>query len=79
VLADEIRQTGGNLVVTDCEMGGGPVSRALVERAKTAEVVMTEQSAATIHYELQRVTARGIRVVAAPGSTSSNNERKECG
>jgi uncharacterized protein (DUF1786 family) len=65
VLADEIRRTGGNLVVTGCEMGGGPVSQALIERAKTAEVVMAEQSAATIHHDLQRVAARGIRVVAA--------------
>jgi uncharacterized protein (DUF1786 family) len=65
VLAEEIRQTGGNLVVTGCEMGGGPVSRALIERAKTTEVVMAEPSAATIHHDLQRVTAQGIRVVAA--------------
>jgi uncharacterized protein (DUF1786 family) len=63
VLADEIRQTCGNLVVTGCEMGGGPVSQALIDRAKKADVLMSEPSAATIHHDLQRVAAHGIRVV----------------
>jgi len=65
VLADEIRRTRGNLVVTGGEMGGGPVSQALIDRAKTAEVVMSAPSAATIHHNVQRVTAHGIRVVDA--------------
>jgi uncharacterized protein (DUF1786 family) len=65
VLADEIRQTPGNLVVTGCEMGGGPVSQALIDRAKTAEVIMSAPSAATIHHDVQRVVAHGIRVVDA--------------
>ena len=65
VLADEIRRTRGNLVVSGCEMGGGPVSQALIDRAKTAEVVMSAPSAATIHHDLQRVAAHGIRVVDA--------------
>ena len=65
VLADEIRRTRGNLLVTGCEMGGGPVSQALIDRAKTAEVVMSAPSAATIHHDVQRVTAHGIRVVEA--------------
>ncbi len=64
VLADDIRRTTGNLVVTGGEMGGGPVSQALIERAKVAEVVMSTPSAATIHHDLQRVSDLGIRVVA---------------
>ncbi len=64
-LADEIRRTRGNLVVSGCEMGGGPVSQALIDRAKTAEVVMSAPSAATIHHDLQRVAAHGLRVVDA--------------
>ncbi len=65
VLADEIRRTMGNLVVTGGEMGGGPVSQALIERARTAEVVMSAAAAATIHHDPERVKAHGIRVVAA--------------
>ena len=64
VLADEIRQSRGNLVVTGVEMGGGPVSQALIERAKANEVVMSTSAAATIHHDVERVTAHGIRVVS---------------
>jgi uncharacterized protein (DUF1786 family) len=65
VLADEIRQTRGNLVVTGVEMGGGPVSQALIERARTSEVVMSTSAAATIHHNVEKVAAHGIRLVAA--------------
>jgi uncharacterized protein (DUF1786 family) len=65
VLADTIRRSAGNLVVTGGEMGGGPVSQALIERATSAEVVMSRLSAATIHHDMQRVAAHGIRVVDA--------------
>ena len=65
VLADEIRRTRSNLVVTGVEMGGGPVSQALIERAKTNEVVMSTSAAATIHHNVEKVAAHGIRVVAA--------------
>ena len=63
VLADEIRKTEKNLVVTGGEMGGGPVSQALIDRAAAAEVVMTAPAAATIHHDRERVTRHGIRVV----------------
>ena len=63
VLADEIRNTPGNLLVTGGEMGGGPVSQALIDRAATKQVVMTAPSAATIHHDRERVTRHGIRVM----------------
>jgi uncharacterized protein (DUF1786 family) len=63
VLADEIRHASGNLVVTGGEMGGGPVSQALIDRARTAQVVMSAPSAATIHHDRERVARHGIRVV----------------
>jgi uncharacterized protein (DUF1786 family) len=74
VMADEIRQTCGNLVVTGCEMGGGPVSQALIDRAKTADVRMSEPAAATIHHHMQRVTAHGIRVVDADEAEALKND-----
>ncbi len=76
VLADEIRQTPGNLVVTGGEMGGGPVSQALMDRTKTAEVVMSYQSAATVHHDMQRVTAYGIRVVDAAEADGLTNDSR---
>ncbi len=63
VLADESRSTPGNLVVTGGEMGGGPVSQALIERAKTARVAMTTASAATIHHDPNKVAGHGIDLV----------------
>ncbi|HSO18168.1 MAG TPA: DUF1786 family protein [Desulfosarcina sp.] len=63
VLADAIRRTRGNLVVTGGEMGGGPVSQALIERSRSADVVMSTSSAATVHHDLKRVMDHGIRVV----------------
>ncbi|MFO7713392.1 DUF1786 family protein [Desulfosarcina sp.] len=74
VLADEISKTRGNLVVTGCEMGGGPVSQALIDRARMAEVVMSEPSAATIHHDLRRVVAHGIRVVDAATAEGLQND-----
>jgi uncharacterized protein (DUF1786 family) len=65
VLADEIRRTPGNLVVTGGEMGGGPVSQVLIERATTAEVMMSVDAAATIHHDRKRVAGHGIHVVDA--------------
>ncbi|PID39472.1 MAG: pyruvate formate-lyase activating enzyme [Proteobacteria bacterium] len=64
VLADEIRSHEGSLVVTGGEMGGGPVSQVLLDRARTAQVVMSKTAAATIHHDVQRLMDRGIRVVA---------------
>jgi len=49
-------------VVTGGEMGGGPVSQALIDRAKTARVVMSASSAATIHHDRDRVTRHGIHI-----------------
>jgi uncharacterized protein (DUF1786 family) len=65
VLAEKIRKTRGNLVVTGVEMGGGPASRALIERAASATVVMAASAAATIHHDMRRVAAHGIRVVSS--------------
>ncbi len=63
VLADEIRQIAGDLVVTGGEMGGGPVSQTLIQRARSANVVMSTTAAATIHHDVRRVMAHGIRVM----------------
>ena len=40
-VAETAAASAGNLLVTGCEMGGGPITRVLQDRAKTAEVVIT--------------------------------------
>jgi uncharacterized protein (DUF1786 family) len=63
-LGAAIAATEGNLVVTGVEMGGGQVTDALKDRTRQAEVVMTASAAATVHHDLERVKAMGIRIVA---------------
>ncbi len=53
----------GDLVVTGCEMGGGPVTEALRQRARTHRVVASVAAAATLHHDPEQVRAWGIAVV----------------
>ena len=62
-LAREVENLSGNLLVVGNEMGGGPISQVLQERAKISQVVMTESAAATLHHNLDHVRAAGITVI----------------
>jgi uncharacterized protein (DUF1786 family) len=62
-IAEKATGLEGNLLVTGREMGGGPISSVLAERAKHAEVLMTASAAATIHHNPDRVRALGIRII----------------
>jgi len=53
----------GNLLVTGTEMGGGPLSSVLKERAKEAEVIMTVSASATIHHNADIVRSFGIKII----------------
>ena len=53
----------GNLLVTGKEMGGGSLARILSRRSETSDVVMTESASMTVHHDVERVRAMGIRVV----------------
>lgn len=62
LITETASATGDNLAVTGCEMGGSPLSAVLMERAKTARVVMTPSAAATVHHDPARVRASGIEI-----------------
>lgn len=62
-VAEKAAALPGNLVVTGTEMGGGAVSKVLIERAKQAEVVMSASAAATVHHNPEKVRSHGIQVV----------------
>ncbi len=62
-LAEQIAGVPGNLVLTGGEMGGGPVSSILKQRAAEATVVMTPSAAATIHHDPDRVRSAGIDIL----------------
>ena len=53
----------GNLLITGCEMGGGPISHVLKQRAQEGEVIMSLSSAATIHHDLEKVRSLGIKII----------------
>jgi uncharacterized protein (DUF1786 family) len=62
-VAEEAGKLPGDLLVLGREMGGGPLSRLLAERACEAKVAMTRSSALTIHHDLERVRALGITLL----------------
>ena len=68
--ADLIRNTRGNLLLTGVEMGGGAISGLLKERAQKYDVVMSVSAAATLHHDLEKISAWGIQVV--DDSTAEN-------
>ena len=53
----------GNLLVVGTEMGGGPITRVLMERTKSAEVVMSLSASATLNHDVEKVKSWGINVV----------------
>ena len=63
-MAETIIATAGNLLVSGVEMGGGPVTAALKERAQTADVKISSSAAATLHHDPARVNAMGIEVIS---------------
>jgi uncharacterized protein (DUF1786 family) len=62
-MAERAARLPGDLVVTGCEMGGGPVTDVLRRRAETNEVVASISAAATLHHDMEQVRAWGITVV----------------
>ncbi len=62
-VAEKAVELPGNLVVTGSEMGGGPVTQILKQRAKQAEVVMSVSAAATLHHDPEKVRSWGINIV----------------
>ena len=62
-VAETAAATQGNLIVTGCEMGGGPITEVLKQRALSAEVVMSSSAAVTLHHNLEKVKSWGIKVI----------------
>jgi len=62
-LAEKAAELPGDLVITGSEMGGGPITQVLKQRAKEAEVVMSVSAAATLHHDLEKVRSWGINIL----------------
>ncbi len=61
-VALKIGQTRGPLVVGGAEMGGGPVTGVLKERAAQSQVIISPAAAATLHHDLDRVREWGLDI-----------------
>lgn len=62
-VAEAAAAKSGDLLVTGCEMGGGPVTKVLRERAKTDDVVISVSAAATLHHNSEFVKSWNIRII----------------
>lgn len=62
-LAEKAAGLSGNLLISGTEMGGGPITAILKERAKNAAVVMSTSAAATLHHNPAKVRSWGIDIV----------------
>lgn len=62
-IAEKAAAIPGNLIVTGCEMGGGPITGLLKQRAGEADVVMSSSAAATLHHDPQKIKSWGINIV----------------
>jgi uncharacterized protein (DUF1786 family) len=62
-IAEKAAAIPGNLIVTGCEMGGGPITGLLKQRAREANVVMSSSAAATLHHDPQKIKSWGIQIV----------------
>jgi len=62
-VAKQIEAVSGNLIVTGVEMGGGPVTRILKEKAQRATVIISNSAAATLNHDRQKIASWGIHVV----------------
>jgi len=62
-VAEKAADLPGNLLVDGSEMGGGPITRILQERAKGAEVCITASAAASLHHDAERVRSWGLKVI----------------
>jgi len=78
-LAQAVESLHNDLLITGCEMGGGPISEALIQKAKKSRVLMSASAAATLHHDLEKVRSLGIEVVkdqeaeAMQGGTDLNH------
>jgi uncharacterized protein (DUF1786 family) len=62
-IAERAARLPGDLLVTGCEMGGGPVTAVLRQRAETHDVIVSLSAAATLHHDAEKVRAWGMTVV----------------
>lgn len=62
-VAEKTAAISGSLLVIGTEMGGGPITQILIERAREAQVVISRSASATLNHDVEKVKSWGIKVV----------------
>jgi uncharacterized protein (DUF1786 family) len=62
--AQYILKEKGELLITGTIMGGGAVSKAVVQKAKTDNVYMTPEAAQTVNNDIEKVKEKGITIIS---------------
>lgn len=75
-LAEEASRLPGDLLITGSEMGGGPLSQFLIQRARKDRVIMSSSSAATLHHDPKRVRSWGITIVEDEEAEALSHDSK---
>jgi len=78
-VAEYAESLTGNLLVTGNEMGGGPISSVLRQRAQSADVVMTPSAAATLNHSLEKVQSWGIKIAESSEIESLRKSNRYAG
>jgi uncharacterized protein (DUF1786 family) len=75
-LAEKAAELPGNLLITGSEMGGGPITQVLKQRAKQADVVISRSAAATLHHNLEKVRSWGITIIEDMAADEFRQDKK---
>jgi len=62
--AENVLSTQSDLLVTGTVMGGGEVSKAVVQHARSHRVYMTSRAAQTVNDNLEKVREKGVAIVS---------------
>jgi uncharacterized protein (DUF1786 family) len=62
-IAEQAARLPGRLLVTGCEMGGGPLTQVLKARALEEGVIISRSAALTLHHDLEKVQSWGFTVL----------------
>ncbi|NNL75359.1 MAG: pyruvate formate-lyase activating enzyme [Desulfobacterales bacterium] len=75
-IAEKAFELPGDLVVTGTEMGGGPITQILKQRAKEDQIVMSISAAATLNHNLEKVRSWGIDIVEDAQADDLRSDKK---
>ncbi len=75
-LAEKAASLPKELLITGKEMGGGPISNVLRQRARESKVVMSVSSAVTLHHNLEKIRSWGIKIIEDSEAEELRNNPK---